>query len=57
MNKIRLDLDALTVETFTAGEANGDGTVQANMATLNISCGRLPTECLQTGCASSPCGC
>ena len=58
MNKTKLNLDELSVETFQSGAASEQyGTVEARefFASTLRTC--FDTNCGQTYCISSPCAC
>ncbi len=51
MNKIALNLDALSVESFEIEGGEQDrGTVMANQGTLNENCYTKVGSCLRTAC-------
>jgi hypothetical protein len=51
MNKISLNLDALSVESFEIDGAEQDrGTVMANQGTLNQQCYTRVGSCYRTAC-------
>lgn len=58
MEKLKLNLDTLTVESFQSGQSAAKvGTVEAHglMASVRNSCG--DTLCGFSFCVSSPCAC
>jgi hypothetical protein len=57
MNKLRLNMDELSVESFASAEKENDAQTQRELFASDInSC--WDTECgRKTYCASSPCAC
>ena len=59
MRKLRLELDALTVESFptTADERNARGTVRAREECDSCGCSLGPNDVYTCGCKVSACPC